>query len=146
MEKIKIKVKSLSGRTPVYQTDGSSGADLIAYLPDGPITMNPGDIRLVPTGMVIELPEGIEAQIRARSGLSLKHGITMINGVGTVDSDYRGEWNVPLVNLGKEPYVINDGERIAQAIFARYEKADFVLSEEINETERGGGGFGHTGK
>ena len=106
----------------------------------------PGERRLIPTGMRIELPEGVEAQIRARSGLSIKHGITMINGVGTVDSDYRGEWNVPMVNLGSEPYTIHDGDRIAQAVFARYERAEFTLVETVNETERGGGGFGSTGK
>lgn len=145
MDKIVIKVSTKSGNLPVYQTEGSAGADLKACL-DEPITLMPGERRLIPTGMRIELPEGIEAQIRARSGLSIKHGITMINGVGTVDSDYRGEWNVPMVNLGSEPYTINDGDRIAQAVFARYERVDFVEVESVNETERGGGGFGSTGK
>jgi len=144
MDKIIIKVKSESGRIPEYKTSGSSGADLRACLNE-PVTLMPGERRLIPTGMYIELPEGIEAQIRARSGLSINHGVTMINGVGTVDSDYRGEWNVPMVNLGQEPYTINDGERIAQAIFSRYEKADFKLVDEINDTERGEGGFGSTG-
>ncbi|MBQ1689946.1 MAG: dUTP diphosphatase, partial [Firmicutes bacterium] len=105
-----IKVSSKNGNLPVYQTEGSAGADLKACL-DEPITLMPGERRLIPTGMRIELPEGVEAQIRARSGLSIKHGITMINGVGTVDSDYRGEWNVPMVNLGSEPYTIHDGDR-----------------------------------
>ncbi|MBQ1629958.1 MAG: dUTP diphosphatase [Firmicutes bacterium] len=140
-----IKVSSKNGNLPVYQTEGSAGADLKACL-DEPITLMPGERRLIPTGMRIELPEGVEAQIRARSGLSIKHGITMINGVGTVDSDYRGEWNVPMVNLGSEPYTIHDGDRIAQAVFARYERAEFTLVETVNETERGGGGFGSTGK
>ena len=130
---------------PSYETEGSAGADLRAWLPDGPITLQPGERRLIPTGLFVELPPGIEAQIRARSGLSIKHGITMINGVGTVDSDYRGEWNVPLVNLGQEPYTIQDGDRIAQMVLAKYEQADFCLASEINETERGSGGFGHTG-
>ena len=130
---------------PSYETEGSAGADLRAWLPDGPITLQPGERRLIPTGLFVELPPGIEAQIRARSGLSIKHGITMINGVGTVDSDYRGEWNVPLVNLGQEPYTIQDGDRIAQMVLAKYEQADFCLASEINETERGAGGFGHTG-
>ena len=129
---------------PSYETNGSAGADLRACL-DEPITLMPGERRLIPTGMYVELPEGIEAQIRARSGLSIKHGVTMINGVGTVDSDYRGEWNIPMVNLGQEPYTINDGDRVAQAVFAKYDRADFVLAEEVNDTERGGGGFGSTG-
>jgi dUTP pyrophosphatase len=145
MDNILIKVSSKNGNLPVYQTEGSAGADLKACL-DEPITLMPGERRLIPTGMRIELPEGVEAQIRARSGLSIKHGITMINGVGTVDSDYRGEWNVPMVNLGSEPYTIHDGDRIAQAVFARYERAEFTLVETVNETERGGGGFGSTGK
>lgn len=145
MDKILIKVSSKNGNLPVYQTEGSAGADLKACL-DEPITLMPGERRLIPTGMRIELPEGVEAQIRARSGLSINHGITMINGVGTVDSDYRGEWNVPMVNLGSEPYTIHDGDRIAQAVFARYERAEFTLVETVNETERGGGGFGSTGK
>ena len=91
------------------------------------------------------MPPGIEAQVRSRSGLSIKHGITMINGVGTVDSDYRGEWNVPVINLGEEAYTIEDGDRIAQVVFSRYEQADFILAEEVQATERGAGGFGHTG-
>ena len=144
MEKIVIRIKSKTGRVPSYETNGSAGADLRACL-DEPITLMPGERRLIPTGMYVELPEGIEAQIRARSGLSIKHGVTMINGVGTVDSDYRGEWNIPMVNLGQEPYTINDGDRVAQAVFAKYDRADFVLAEEVNDTERGGGGFGSTG-
>ena len=145
MKELKIKIVSRSGHVPAYETEGSAGADLRAWLPDGPVTMQPGERRLIPTGLFVELPPGIEAQIRARSGLSIKHGITMINGVGTVDSDYRGEWNVPLVNLGQEAYTIQDGDRIAQIVLARYEQAEFRLAEEINETERGAGGFGSTG-
>ena len=145
MSNIVIKIKSKTGNMPSYETAGSAGADLRACL-DEPITMMPGERRLIPTGMYVELPDGVEAQIRARSGLSIRHGITMINGVGTVDSDYRGEWNVPMVNLGQEPYTINDGDRIAQAVFSRYEKADFILVDEVNDTSRGGGGFGSTGK
>ena len=145
MKELKINIVSRSGRMPSYETEGSAGADLRAWLPDGPITLQPGERRLIPTGLFVELPPGIEAQIRARSGLSIKHGITMINGVGTVDSDYRGEWNVPLVNLGQEPYTIQDGDRIAQMVLAKYEQADFCLASAINETERGAGGFGHTG-
>lgn len=145
MKELEIKIVSKSGRMPSYETEGSAGADLRAWLPDGPVTLKPGERRLIPTGLFVELPPGIEAQIRARSGLSIKHGITMINGVGTVDSDYRGEWNVPLVNLGSEPYTIQDGDRIAQMVLARYEQTLFRLTEEINDTQRGAGGFGHTG-
>lgn len=145
MKELEIKIVSRSGRMPSYETEGSAGADLRAWLPDGPVTLQPGERRLIPTGLFVELPPGIEAQIRARSGLSIKHGITMINGVGTVDSDYRGEWNVPLVNLGQDAYTIQDGDRIAQMILARYEQAEFLIAEEINETDRGTGGFGSTG-
>lgn len=142
---LNIHIVSKSGVLPTYETSGSAGADLRAWLPDGPVTLQPGERRLIPTGLFVELPQGIEAQIRARSGLAIKHGITMINGVGTVDSDYRGEWNVPLVNLGQEAYTIQNGDRIAQMILARYEQAEFCLTDAINETERGAGGFGHTG-
>jgi dUTP pyrophosphatase len=145
MKELQIKIVSKSGKMPTYETDGSAGADLRAWLPDGPVTLQPGERRLISTGLFVELPQGIVAQIRARSGLSIKHGITMINGVGTVDSDYRGEWNVPLVNLGQESYTIHDGDRIAQMVLARYEQAEFRLAEIINETERGAGGFGSTG-
>ena len=129
---------------PAYETEGSAGADLRAYL-DEPVTLMPGERKLIPTGLYVELPQGIEAQVRARSGLSIKHGIGLVNGVGTVDSDYRGEWNVPLINFSDEPYTINDGDRIAQVVFSRYERASFESVEKINETERGDGGFGHTG-
>ena len=115
-----------------------------AVLP-APIALMPGERRLVPTGIFVEIPQGVEAQIRARSGLAIKHGIGLVNGVGTVDSDYRGEWNIPLINWGQEPYTIHSGDRIAQVIFSRYEKADFVSVSQISETERGAGGFGHTG-
>ncbi len=139
-----IKIISKSGRMPAYETEGSAGADLRAYL-DEPVTLMPGERKLIPTGLYVELPQGIEAQVRARSGLSIKHGIGLVNGVGTVDSDYRGEWNVPLINFSDEPYTINDGDRIAQVVFSRYERASFESVEKINETERGDGGFGHTG-
>ena len=105
----------------------------------------PGERKLIPTGLFVELPPGVEAQVRARSGLSIKHGIGLVNGVGTVDSDYRGEWNVPVINFGDQPYTIHDGDRIAQVVFSSYLKAEFKVSEEIDETERGSGGFGHTG-
>ncbi len=141
---MEIKIVSKGGEVPTYATAGSSGADLRAYI-DEPITLAPGERRLVPTGIFVEIPEGIEAQIRARSGLAIKHGIGLVNGVGTVDSDYRGEWNIPLINWGSEPYTIQNGDRIAQVIFSRYEKADFTVVSEISQTPRGAGGFGHTG-
>ncbi len=141
---MEVKIVSRGGEVPTYATAGSSGADLRAYISE-PITLAPGERRLVPTGIFVEIPPGIEAQIRARSGLAIKHGIGLVNGVGTVDSDYRGEWNIPLINWGEEPYTIQNGDRIAQVIFSRYEKADFTLVSEISQTERGAGGFGHTG-
>ena len=144
MEKITVKIKSKRGYMPSYETAGSAGADIRACL-DEPLTLMPGERRLIPTGMYVELPMGVEAQIRARSGLSIRHGITMINGVGTVDSDYRGEWNIPMVNLGQEPYTIHDGDRIAQAVFTTYSRAEFELTEKVDDTERGEGGFGSTG-
>lgn len=142
--KAEIKIISKSGILPTYETEGSAGADLRAYL-DEPVTLQPGERRLVPTGLFVELPVGIEAQIRARSGMAIKHGIGLVNGVGTVDSDYRGEWNVPLINFSSEPYTIHNGDRIAQVVFASYVKGEFVVTEKIDETERGAGGFGHTG-
>ena len=140
----KIKVVSKSGYMPEYATEGSAGADLRAYLEE-PVTLMPGERRLIPTGLFVELPLGMEAQVRARSGLSIKHGIGLVNGVGTVDSDYRGEWNVPLINWGQEPYTIHNGDRIAQVVFSTFVQAEFEPAEEIDETERGSGGFGHTG-
>ena len=109
------------------------------------MTLKPGERRLIPTGLFVELPEGVEAQVRARSGLSIKHGIGLVNGVGTVDSDYRGEWNVPLINWGQEEYTIHNGDRIAQVVFSRYIQAEFEAADSIDDTERGAGGFGHTG-
>ena len=141
----KIKVVSKSGHMPEYATAGSAGADLRAYLPEGPVTLKPGERRLIPTGLFVELPEGVEAQVRARSGLSIKHGIGLVNGVGTVDSDYRGEWNVPLINWGQEEYTIHNGDRIAQVVFSRYIQVAFEAADIIDDTERGAGGFGHTG-
>ena len=144
MTNTKIKIISKSGRLPSYETEGSAGADLRAYLAE-PVTLMPGERKLIPTGLFVELPPGVEDQVRARSGLSIKHGIGLVNGVGTVDSDYRGEWNVPVINFGDQPYTIHDGDRIAQVVFSSYLKAEFKVSEEIDETERGSGGFGHTG-
>lgn len=118
--------------------------DLRAHI-DAPITLRPLERRLVPTGLFIALPPGYEAQVRPRSGLALKHGITVLNAPGTVDSDYRGELGVLLVNLSSEAFVINDGERIAQMVISRHEQAEFVAVEQLDETQRGAGGYGHTG-
>ncbi|MBF1179854.1 MAG: dUTP diphosphatase [[Eubacterium] sulci] len=142
---MKIKIVSKSGRTPIYGTSQSAGFDLPAYLPEGSIVLEKGKRMLVPTGIFIELPCGYEAQVRARSGLAIKNGIGLVNGIGTVDADYRGELKVPMINWGDEDFTINDGDRIAQVVIAKHERAEFELCEELGETERGSGGFGHTG-
>ena len=129
---------------PVYATSQSAGMDLRANI-DAPITLHPMERRLIPTGLHIALPEGYEAQVRPRSGLALKHGLTVLNSPGTIDADYRGEVGVLLINLSQEDFVINDGERIAQMVIARHEQADFIIVEELDQTERGEGGYGHTG-
>jgi dUTP pyrophosphatase len=131
---------------PKYETVLSAGMDLRAFLPDGPVTLKPMERGLVKTGLFMELPAGYEAQVRPRSGLALKKGITVLNSPGTIDADYRGEICVILINLSNEDFVINDGERIAQMVIARHEQADIIEVSEISETERGAGGFGHTGK
>ena len=134
------------GRQPLpqYATPQSAGMDLRANL-DEPVTLQPLEHRLIPTGLYIALPEGYEAQVRPRSGLALKRGITVLNAPGTIDADYRGEVGVLLVNLSQEPFVVNDGERIAQMVIARHEQGEFVEVDALDETERGAGGYGHTG-
>ena len=129
---------------PAYATPQSAGMDLRANL-ENPVVLQPMERRLIPTGLYIALPEGAEAQVRPRSGLALKHGITVLNSPGTIDADYRGEVGVLLINLSQEPFTVNDGERIAQMVIARHEQADFELVEELDQTERGAGGYGHTG-
>lgn len=129
---------------PQYATEQSAGMDLRANL-DEPVTLQPMERRLIPTGLHIALPKGFEAQVRPRSGLALKKGITVLNSPGTVDADYRGEVGVLLINLSQEPFVVNDGERIAQMVIARCEKAVFYPVRKLDETERGEGGYGHTG-
>ena len=129
---------------PAYATPQSAGMDLRANL-DEPLTLHPFERKLVKTGLFIALPEGYEAQVRPRSGLALKHGITVLNTPGTIDADYRGEVGVLLINLSQDDYVIEDGERIAQMVIARHEQGEFVVVEELDETERGAGGYGHTG-
>lgn len=129
---------------PAYATAESAGMDLRANL-DGPITLRPMERQLIPTGLCIELPRGFEAQIRPRSGLALKHGVTILNTPGTIDSDYRGELKVLLVNFSTEDFVVNDGERIAQMVVARHETAVFEPVVALDPSERGTGGYGHTG-
>lgn len=130
---------------PSYATPQSAGMDLRANL-DEPVTLMPLERRLIPTGLRIALPVGYEAQIRPRSGLALKHGISLVNTPGTIDADYRGEIGIILINLGQEPFVVEDGERIAQMVIARHEQPTLVAVKVLDETERGEGGFGHTGK
>ena len=142
---IKIKVVTRGHQQlPAYATPQSAGMDLRANLSE-PITLHPMERRLIPTGLHIALPEGYEAQVRPRSGLALKHGLTVLNTPGTIDADYRGEIGVVLINLSQEDFVINDGERIAQMVIARHEQGDLVVVEELDQTERGEGGYGHTG-
>jgi dUTP pyrophosphatase len=129
---------------PEYQTTGSAGMDIRAWL-DTPVTLDKMERRLIPTGLYIALPHGFEAQIRPRSGLAIKRGLTMVNTPGTIDSDYRGEIMVAMINLSNEPQVINDGERIAQMVIAKYEQVTWQLALTLVETERGAGGFGHSG-
>ncbi len=130
---------------PEYSTKMSAGMDIRAFL-DHPVILKPLERKLIPTGLYIELPRGYEAQIRPRSGLAIKKGITVLNTPGTIDADYRGEIRVILVNLSQEDYVIENGERICQMVISSHETVEWNLTEELNETERGGGGFGHTGK
>lgn len=134
------------GRQPLpeYATAQSAGLDLRANIEEA-IVLNPMERKLVGTGLFMALPPGYEAQVRPRSGLALNHGITVLNSPGTIDADYRGELKVLLVNLSNKPFVVNEGERIAQLVIAKHEKAVFKLVEELDDTERGAGGYGHTG-
>jgi dUTP pyrophosphatase len=134
------------GRHPLphYATDHSAGLDLRANL-DAPVVLAPGQRALIPTGLYMELPEGTEAQVRPRSGLAFKHGVTVLNSPGTIDADYRGEVGVLLINHGPEPFTVNDGERIAQLVVARYIRVSFAEVPDLRASERGAGGFGHTG-
>jgi len=144
--RVPVTVKRLrqTAVLPTYGSSDSAGADLTAAL-DEPIVIESGQWALVPTGLAMQLPRGYEGQVRPRSGLALRHGVTVLNAPGTIDSDYRGEVAVILINHGSEPYVINDGDRIAQLVIACCEQADFTLSPVLEESGRGGGGFGSTG-
>ena len=145
MDKCTIQIINKSKyNLPEYQTKGSAGMDIYANISTSKI-IKPGERTLVPTGISISMPKGYEAQLRARSGLSLKHGITLINGIGTIDSDYRGEIKVILINLGDEDFTIRPGERIAQMVIKKYITADWKLVYQLDETQRGQEGFGHSG-
>ncbi len=142
---MKVKIVNKSKHpAPQYATELSAGMDLKANI-DQPVILGSLDRAMIPTGLFIELPAGYEAQVRPRSGLAAKHGITVTNAPGTIDADYRGEICVLLVNLGREPFIINPGERIAQMVVARHERVDWVQVESLAESERGAGGFGSTG-
>ncbi len=145
MPDIKIKILNTSeNEPPAYATTGSSGMDIRAFLA-APVSLKPLERNLIPTGLFIELPEGYEAQVRPRSGLALKQGITCLNTPGTIDSDYRGEIKVLLINLSNEEQVINNNDRIAQMVICQVTKAELIVAQELEVTSRGSGGFGHTG-
>ena len=147
MENFKLKIKRVGNPAsplPRYMTPHAAGMDLFASL-DANITLLPGERALVPTGLALAIPEGYEAQIRPRSGLALHHGITLVNSPGTIDSDYRGEICVIIINHGKEPFTVKNGDRIAQMVFAQFARADLQEVPELSETLRNDGGFGHTG-
>ena len=145
MELIKVQIVNKSPHPlPEYQTSGSAGMDIRAWLPE-PVILQSLERKLIPTGLYIALPKGYEAQIRPRSGLAIKRGLSMVNTPGTIDSDYRGEIMVAVINLSAEPQEITDGERIAQMIIAQYERVEWQLAETLESTERGEGGFGHSG-
>jgi dUTP pyrophosphatase len=142
---MKVKIVNASRHPlPAYATAMSAGMDIRANLPE-PVVLNPLERKLIPTGLYISLPEGYEAQMRPRSGLALKYGITLLNTPGTIDADYRGEIGVILANLSSDPFTVNDGERICQMVITAHGRADWLPVEALNETERGAGGFGHTG-
>jgi dUTP pyrophosphatase len=140
-----IDAKQAAGLSlPIYATEQAAGMDVSAAI-NGPMVLEPGDIRLVPCGFAVAIPEGFEMQVRPRSGLAVKHGVTVINAPGTIDADYRGEIKVGLVNLGRNPFTIRRGDRIAQLILAPVVRAVFSVQSELEQTVRGSGGFGHTG-
>jgi dUTP pyrophosphatase len=146
LDKIALKIQMLphACQVPTYATEGAAGMDLYASL-ENPFHIKPMQRFAVPTGLIFEVPQGYEAQIRARSGLSIKHGICLVNGVGTVDADYRGEVKVLIINLGDKTYTINPGDRVAQAVISPVAKADISIVAEVTQTDRSSGGFGSTG-
>ena len=148
MERIVIRIKRLKGSNglslPDYETEGASGMDLRAAVTE-PVLMEPGEIKLIPTGMAVSIPRGYEGQIRPRSGLALKHGVGLINSPGTIDSDYRGEIAVIMINWGDKTFTIRHGDRIAQMIIGKIHRADLMEVDNLDSTKRGDGGFGHSG-
>ena len=145
MNKIEVKMVAQKGAVvPSYKTDGAAGADVCAFLTE-PVTIAPGSFAMIPTGLFFEIPQGYEIQVRPRSGLAAKNGITVLNTPGTIDSDYRGELKIILINLGSSAFVVNNGERIAQIIVSPVTVADFTLTDSLSDTERGEKGFGSTG-
>lgn len=146
METVKVKIINRSGnQLPEYATPASAGMDVRAAI-DSPVVIGSLERALIPTGLYVQLPEGYEIQMRPRSGLALKHGITLANTPGTIDADYRGEIGVILINLSPEPFTVNPGERICQMVVSSYTRAEWQPTDTLDETERGAGGFGHTGK
>ena len=145
---LKIKIKSINNdiSTPSYETSSSAGLDLRAYLPEGNIKLSPKETKLIGTGLYFEIPEGFEVQIRPRSGLALKDGVSVLNSPGTIDADYRGEIGVILVNLSNDIFTINNGDRVAQMVIAKHERAEWNEVINLSETSRGEGGFGSTGR
>ncbi len=141
---IRIKKLRESAKIPEYQTEHAAALDVHACL-DAPMTLAPLERAMVPTGLAFELPEGTEMQVRARSGLSIKHGLTLVNGIGTIDADYRGELNILMINLGQEAFTIEPDMRVAQLLVSRYEKVEWEAADALTETARGDGGFGSTG-
>lgn len=131
---------------PEHQTESSAGADIHAYLPDGDVIIAAGEKEIIPTGIYIEIPVGYEVQVRPRSGLAFKHGVTVLNSPGTIDADYRGEVKVLLINHGKEAFVVKSGERIAQIVFSKYQRVEWESVNQLSDTERGSGGYGSSGK
>lgn len=146
MKLTKVKIINRSHHPlPSYSTPGAAGMDVRAYLPEGAVTLKPGQRALIPTGLYVQLPQGYECQIRPRSGLALKHGLSIVNSPGTVDADYRGEIGVVLINHGQEDFVVNDGERICQMVITTYTKVEWEQTTLLDTTKRETGGFGHTG-
>jgi dUTP pyrophosphatase len=146
MEGMNIKIVNKSNNPlPEYSTSLAAGMDLRAYL-EQPVVLHPFERKLIPTGLYVEIPEGYEAQIRPRSGLAIKHGISIVNAPGTIDADYRGEIGIILINLSQEDFKINNGDRICQMVIGRHERIKWQVTDDLNLTERGDGGFGHTGK
>ncbi|MBL9031273.1 MAG: dUTP diphosphatase [Phycisphaerae bacterium] len=142
-----LRVRRLDSRAtlPTYQSEGAAGLDLSAFLPEGPVTIEPGRIATIPTGLAVAIPAGFEMQVRPRSGLATRHGVTLPNAPGTIDADYRGPLLVPLINLGREAFVVTHGMRIAQGVIAAVARVEVVESHSLDETARGAGGFGSTG-